>query len=88
MTEQKKQHKVVMLPRSLLIAWLISYVIIIIMFIVSMQYANYIDRKSNRAWCGIVLLFNETYEKNPPPTEIGKMLEAEFKHLRTDFRCT
>lgn len=80
-------NKVVMVPKKALISLIAAWFVLFALVVASFQYTNYVDRRSNRAWCGIVLLFNETYEKSPPPTDIGRILEAEFRHLRTDFKC-
>lgn len=83
----KKSPVYLMIPRKLIIAWLVSTVVLMVMIIASFQYANYVDRKSNSYWCGIVLLFTDTYKKKPPPTETGKILAHEFQNLRTGFGC-
>lgn len=85
---KNKHHRVVVvLPRKLVVAWAISWCIMFILVLLSFQYTNYVDRRSNAQWCGIVNTFNETYKKEPPSTQIGKILEAEFKTLQNFFRC-
>lgn len=68
-------------------AWFISFACMLIMTILSLQWANYIDKKSNQRWCGVVNLFNEAYKATPPPTDIGKKIAAEMLKLQKDFSC-
>lgn len=77
----------VMVPRKLIIFATTIFASMLIMTILSIQWASYIDRRSNQRWCGIVNLFNDTYETTPPTNDIGRKLEIEFKHLETDFKC-
>jgi hypothetical protein len=77
----------IVIKRKFIVAWIVSYVCMMVMAIASIQWANYIDKRSNQRWCGIVNLFNETYVESPPPTEIGQILQIEFIKLQRDFKC-
>lgn len=77
----------IMVPRKLIIAWFTTTLLLFGMFIGSFQYTNYVDRRSNGAWCGVVALFDDTYREEPPTTETGKRLAAEFPNLRKTFKC-
>ncbi len=66
---------------------IIAYLILFILVIASFQYTNYVERRSNRIWCGVVVLFDDTYKKSPPPTEVGKLLAPQFARMVDSFRC-
>ena len=42
---------------------------------------------SNRKWCDIVVLFDDTYRATPPTTPAGQKIAAYFTNLRKDFQC-
>lgn len=67
----------------LLVACLAS----IIMGVISIQYADYVDRKSNRQWCDVVTTLDDAYAANPPQSEAGRRLAQEMKRMRHDFDC-
>ena len=77
----------VMVPRKLIITWFSTTLILFIMILFSFQYANYVDRRSNGLWCGVVNLFDDTYKESPPTTDAGKSLAAEFDRIRKGFKC-
>lgn len=77
-----------MVPRKLIITWIVSTIVLILLFLTSFQYANYVDRKSNRYWCGIIELFNDTYAQEPPTSQAGKVLSNEFLRLYGKFECS
>ncbi len=86
---KRKKHKptFIMVPRKLVITVISLFACMIIMTIVSVQWANYVDNRSNQRWCGIVLLFNNAYKTNPPPTPLGKKVAVEMLKLQNDFSC-
>jgi hypothetical protein len=85
MSEKEGKPKYILVRKSAAIAICITF---LIMLIASLQYTNWVDRRSNGAWCGIVVLFNDTYKQIPPPTETGKVLQKEFIRLDDKFKCT
>lgn len=76
-----------MVPRKLIRTWVVVTVITWIGILGSYQYTNWVDRRSNGFWCGIVVLFDDTYKTSPPPTTTGQKLAAEFKTMRSNFHC-
>lgn len=44
-------------------------------------------RESNRKWCDVVILFDDTYKNTPPTTAAGQQLAKWFNARRTDFDC-
>ena len=91
--EEKKWNKkdkptYIMVPRNLIITWLTTTFILFVLVIASFQYTNYVDRRSNGLWCGIISLFDNTYQKSPPPTETGRILAGEFRRISSEFRCS
>lgn len=77
----------VMLSRRLVYTWVASTVVMFVLILASFQYTNYVDRRSNGYWCGIVLLFNSTNQKEPPKTDTGRVLFKEFSKMRKGFKC-
>lgn len=77
----------IIVKRKYLIAAGTAYICMMVMTVLSVGWANYVDQRSNQRWCGIVKTFNETYEKEPPPSDIGRILQVEFLKLRKDFKC-
>lgn len=70
----------------------------IAMGVVSIEYANYVNAKSQeratkaleesqRKWCEIVRTLDDAYRATPPQTPAGKHLAEEFARLRLDFHC-
>lgn len=54
---------------------------------VSVQYANYVDRKSNQRWCELLSTLDEAYRATPPRTEPGKKVAEDIVRLRQEFGC-
>lgn len=44
-------------------------------------------RESNRKWCDVVILFDDTYKSTPPTTAAGQKLAVFFAARRKDFEC-
>lgn len=77
----------VMVPRKLVIAWVITTALLFTMILLSFQYADYVDRRSNQRWCGLVGLFNESYAERPPETDLGKKIATAMAELPKSFEC-
>ncbi len=86
--EKNDQVVYIMVPRKFIITLITIAAVCLIAAGVAMQWASYVDDRSNQRWCGIVDLFNETYRESPPPTEIGKKLAVEFIQLDKSFHCS
>lgn len=84
---RKEKPTFIMVPRKLMIAWTASFIVMLIMTGSSIQWANYIDRRSNQRWCGLVSLFNQAYRDNPPTTILGKDIAIEMLNIQRDFSC-
>jgi hypothetical protein len=82
-----KEPVYIMVPRKLLVTWVITTLVLFIAVVASFQYTNYVDRRSNRAWCGTVELFTNTYKRTPPTTASGQILANEFVKLSQRFEC-
>lgn len=48
-------------------------------------YTNKVGTDSVRRFCGIIVISDNVYRANPPQSEIGRQLAAEFHKLRQ--RC-
>jgi hypothetical protein len=93
MTEEEKEYRkidkptYIMIPRKMVITWVTATITLFLLNMASFQYTNYVDRRSNGFWCGIVVLFDDTYKVTPPPTDVGIKLMTEFREMRNDFHC-
>lgn len=54
---------------------------------VSVQYANYVDRKSNQRWCQLLSTLDDTNTDQPPRGPAGEQFARDISQLRTDFGC-
>jgi hypothetical protein len=84
----KESIRVIVIPRKLFIAWIMTTVLLSVAIGFSFQYTNYVDRRSNGLWCGVIKLFDDTYKSTPPPSDTGKILAQEFARIRQGFKCT
>lgn len=85
--QEKLKPVFLIVPRKLVITWVVSTFILFLLNIASFQYTNYVDRRSNGLWCGIINLFDDTYQKTPPPTSTGQILAREFNRIRKGYNC-
>jgi hypothetical protein len=90
--EEKKWNKknkptYVMLSRNLMRAWVASFVCMVILTGLSLEWANYVDYRSNHRWCGIIGLFNEAYKETPPRPGLGQKIADGMLELHREFKC-
>ena len=81
------KDRVIGIPKSFLYYLVVSFVSALVMTLVAVVYANYVDNRSNQRWCGIVSTMDEVYREEPPTLDTGKRLAEEIKKLKNDFRC-
>lgn len=86
-TEKLGKPTYIMVPKKLVIALSVAFMGMLIMTLVSTQAAYFVDRRSNQRWCGIVLLFNDTYKDAPPTSDTGRKFAIEFIKLQREFKC-
>lgn len=77
------KHVYIMVPRKLIISWITTTSILFVMSLASFQYTNYVDRKSNGIWCGIVGLIDDRNQSNPSPPPNSQEFYIRFHDLRT-----
>jgi hypothetical protein len=82
-TEEKGRPAYVILSRKLMIAWLVSYLLLFVGILGSYQYANLVAQQL----CGVIQLSNDTYKKQPPPSETGKLMAKEFSKIIKKYHC-
>lgn len=88
MTEPKEDVKgYIFVKKKFMITMITIALVCLITAAVAMQWAVYIDTKSNQRWCGVVELFNEGYKEVPPDSERTRKFATEFLKLSTDFKC-
>lgn len=87
MKDDKLRPTYLMIPRKLVIAWIVSFLCLLIGVIASFQYANYVDRRSNMRLCGVVTMYTKENIENPPASALGRNLGVEFLKLKAVFSC-
>lgn len=75
----------IMVSKRLIVTWLVVNLVQFAGILASFQYANYVDRKSNHAWCEQLSLFNQAYAENPPPSDLGRKIAAGMLRLTSEF---
>lgn len=85
--EYKPRAVYIMVPRKLVITAVIAYICLLVGVIGSIQWASYVDRRSNQRLCGVITLSNEAYKSNPKPTSVGKKLGNAMEKLQGDYDC-
>jgi hypothetical protein len=88
MSEERCKPTYIMVPRKLLVTWLVVTGLLFTGILASFQYTNYVDRRSNNDLCGLVNAFDDTYKATPPPSDTGKVLAREMIRLRDRFKCS
>lgn len=75
-------------PRAFMLAWLVSFVCMLALTGAAMLYANSVDRKSNQAWCELIVSLDERYQALPAdaPPEAAEFA-AEIRALRGRLDC-
>jgi hypothetical protein len=64
------------------------YVSMFAMTMASVQYTRWSADQNNRRWCGVLRVYHEAYQLNPPPsTQAGRDIQAQLEQLYTDFHC-
>jgi hypothetical protein len=84
---KKDKPTYIMVPRKLVTAWVVSFITMLVMVCATIQWAYYIDKRSNQRWCGLVKLFNEEYKKEPPTNDLGKNIAREMLKIQNSFGC-
>lgn len=75
-------------PKRLYTAWAISFVCMLGLTGASIQYANYVDRKSNQNWCELIVDLDERYKRLPPDaTPEAKEFAETINALRRNLEC-
>ena len=90
MTEHERDNRpdkptFIMVPKRLMMAIIVGFLVLLIGNIAAVQWASWVDHKSNARWCGIVILFDDSNKASPPKTDFGKQIAAEFNVLRKDW---
>jgi hypothetical protein len=77
----------VMVPKKLVVTAVIAYVCLVIGVILSVQWASYVDRRSNQRLCGVITISNDIYRTSPPPSDVKKKLSTAMEKLQSDYKC-
>lgn len=81
------KHHYILVSRSTAIAVISGFICLFIGLVASFQYADYVDRRSNQRLCGLISLFNESYNEVPPTNPTGQRISEEMYEIAGDFRC-
>jgi len=85
---KSKPVRVFATPRQFSYAWIASFVVMLVLTAASIQYANYVDRKSNRAWCKLIVSLDDRYQNPPADSEQDvKEFAATIHDLRMQLGC-
>jgi hypothetical protein len=74
-------------PRSLWYALLAAFLSSLLMGGVAIQYADWVNRRSERKWCHLIVLLDRPYTERAPQSELGKAIAEALHKLRRDFGC-
>lgn len=75
------------MTRRMIYALTASYVVAFAFSLVSAMWAANVDAESNRRWCSLLVVLDDTYQQTPPQTDVGRNVASEIHRLRTDFEC-
>lgn len=71
--------------------WYVLVVIYVSMFAAvaaTMIYTNHVAQVNAQKWCGVLRVYHDAYQHNPPPpTQLGKDIQAQLEGLYADFHC-
>jgi hypothetical protein len=89
MSDKEKRDKptYIMVPRKFINAIVAAFLGLAVANLASFQYANYIDRKSNKLLCGIVTLSVNAAKLNPAPSETQRIAAEEFVKIQEGYNC-
>lgn len=85
----KDEPVYLVVPRKMIVTWVVTNLLIFVLIFASFQYTNYTDRRSNKAWCDIIAVSDDGYRMEPPTTPTGQLLARGFRAVRTSpfFGC-
>lgn len=83
----ERKRRYIAITQAAIYALVVVFISALVMTVVSVQYANYVDRESNTRWCGLMTTLDNAYTAQPPTTETGKTVAAEIHKLRNEFAC-
>lgn len=84
---EREKRVYVMVSRKVAVTLVTVGLCLFLGILASFQYANFIDRKSNQRWCGVVGLFNESYKEVPPTNPTGVKIAKEMFIIEKEFSC-
>jgi hypothetical protein len=84
---RKDKPTYIMVPKRFITTWIMSFICLAVMSAAAIQWAGYVDRRSNQRWCGIVVLLDNRNIAHPPPTTDGKLFATKLHQIRTEFDC-
>lgn len=74
-----------MVPRKLVIAWIVSFICMMIMTGSAIQWANYVDRRSNKQWCTFFAVLDNN--SSPPRNQTDIDRRKAFDDLTKGLGC-
>lgn len=84
---EKGNPTYIMVPRKFVIAWIASFIVMFMMTASSIQWASYIDRRSNQRLCTVIVLSNRASKTYPPQSELIQQIAAAMFRLQKDYDC-
>lgn len=83
--KEKLRPVFIMVPRKLVIGWITTFLCVIVAASATIQWANYVDQRSNQRWCSLFNMYTTEYKENPPPTTLGQNIAFEINRMRNDW---
>ena len=80
-------NKLVVIKRKWIVAQVMFCVSMMLLAGAAIQYAGYVDRKSNQSWCELIDFYNDYYKKNPPATELQRQQAELMKKQSQRLGC-
>lgn len=69
-------------------AWIISFATMLLLTLGAVQYANYVDRKSNQYWCELIAGLDERYQNLPPEADAeAREFAVKIHNLKGKLDC-
>lgn len=73
--------------RSSWYSLIVSFLSSVVVAVVAIFYAGYVDKQSNQKLCGMVVSVDDAFKEAPSTGPSGQKVAAAFKKLRADFEC-
>jgi len=81
--EMAWRSEVITWKRRFVYAILINFISIALLVVSGVWYIH----KQEQKICGLIVTFDDTYQKTPPTTEVGRQIAAQMHSYRESIGC-